>query len=475
LADPSFDVRHSPFVIRLILAIVAGKLAGAASRRLGRGGGTTLPGTIARRIDPGILMSLCRRLPRGAVLVTGTNGKTTTARLLATILEQAGLPPVHNRAGANLLVGITSALLSNTTLGGWPRAPIGLFEVDEATLPGAVREVQPQTVVFTNLFRDQLDRYGELDTVARLWREAIAALPPEATVILNADDPTLAALGEGAGRRVLYYGIADRRYAQSTLPHNADAIRCLACGAPYNYQAIQYGHLGEYRCPGCGRERPRPNIVATEVVMDGVQGSRCRVSTPAGELDLHIGISGLFNVYNTLAALSASLSLSIAVVTIKTAIAGFAAAFGRLERVQVGEKSLFLALIKNPVGCTEALRTVLSDPEATDFLILINDHLADGTDVSWLWDAEFEWLAGRAERITVGGRRAGDMAVRLKYAGLDPATMEVVSGSDAQALDRAMARLPAGKTLYILPTYTAMLSLRGVMSQRGYVTPFWQD
>src|SRR5215212_7996405 len=234
--------------LRLAAAIAAGKTAGLASRMLRAGGGTTLPGVVARRIAPNILRYLSAALPRGVVLVGGTNGKTTTTRMLAAILAADGRHVLHNRAGANLVTGLTATALSRSTLSGHPRADLGLFETDEAALPQALAETQPRLVLLHNLFRDQLDRYGEVDTIAAKWRAALEHLPATATVLLNADDPAVAMLGEGLTAQVRYYGLEDTRHAGSGATHFADSQFCRRCGAPYIYSAIFYAHIGHYAC-----------------------------------------------------------------------------------------------------------------------------------------------------------------------------------------------------------------------------------
>lgn len=460
---------------RLTMAVAASKLAAFLLRKFRLGGGTTLPGEIARRIDPLALEKMAAGLPYGSLLVTGTNGKTTTSRMLAQILRCAGRRPVHNRAGANLLRGIAAALADDAHLGGQPRADTGLFEVDEAVFPAAQRALRPSVVVLTNLFRDQLDRYGEVDFVAKIWGAALAELRPEAAAVLNADDPLVAGLGRKVSSApVLYYGVEDESCALPSLPHAADAKVCLACGGRYDYQVAYYGHLGKYRCPSCGLGRPKPQVRAVGFRSGDAGGSEIRLVTPQGEVALRLRVPGLYNLYNALAAASAACALGLDLAAIREGLEGFEAAFGRLERVAVGGKELFLALIKNPVGCNEVVRTILADPQPKNLFILINDKLADGTDVSWLWDADFEALAGRVRFVVTSGTRAEDMAVRLKYALIEEERILCQKGLE-QALRLAWEKTPPGETLYVLPTYTAMLELRALLRRRGWVGPFWED
>lgn len=464
------------------LAVALGKTAGQLSRRLGAGGGTTLPGALARRLDPGILRALSAGLPHGAVLLSGTNGKTTTSRMLAEALRAQGERVLHNRAGANLIAGLTATAVADADWRGRPRATIGLFETDEAALPQAVAETQPRLVLIHNLFRDQLDRYGEVDTLAAAWRAALAPLPASATVVLNADDPAVADLGADLAARVVYYGLDDARHAAGAAAHIADSQFCRRCGHRYDYSLAFYAHIGHYRCPRCGHRRPAPQVRLARLDLDGTAGSRLLVEYPGGAMEVALPLPGLYNALNATAALAAALSLEVAPAAARSALEGFSAAFGRIERVQAGPGGppMLIALIKNPVGATETVRMLVQPagdapaPAALHALIAINDRYADGTDVSWLWDAEFEALAPALAGAVVAGTRADDMAVRLKYAGVPEAGIRSVAELPA-ALDAALATLPAGATLYVLPTYTAMLELRQELARRGWVRPFWEE
>ena len=463
--------------LRLGSALALGKLAGQISRRVGLGGGTTLPGSLATRLDPNALAKLAGRLARGSIVVTGTNGKTTTTRMIAAILEAGELRPVHNRAGANLLNGLAAALVRDAAIGGGVAGDVGLFEVDEAVLPEAVARLRPRVLLVTNLFRDQLDRYGEVDYLAGVWRTAVANLPTDSTLVLNADDPLVASLGAAAACRVLYFGIDDPGLGSADLEHAADSRHCHICGGAYDYAVAFYGHVGHYVCPGCGRSRPKPDVAAASVALDGLIGSTLTLATPEGEIALRTRLPGVYNVYNALAAAAVGLAFGVPTSALISAIEGFVAAFGRVERVQVGDKTLFLALVKNPVGFNQVIRTVFGgapDGETRNALIYINDLFADGTDISWLWDVDFERLAGQAGFVLTSGTRAEDMLVRLKYAGVEAGRLSTEKDVEA-ALRTGLDRTPAGGTLYVLPTYTAMLDVRGALSRWGHVERFWEN
>jgi UDP-N-acetylmuramyl tripeptide synthase len=459
---------------RLTAALLAGRMATGLSRRLGRGGGTVIAGHVVPRIDPTALRTVTRRLRHGSVLVSGTNGKTTTTRLISHILHQGEIEALHNRAGANLVTGLVSAVVAQTTLAGWPRADVGLFEVDEATVPAALREIRPRAVLLTNIFRDQLDRYGEVHFVADLWAKAVRHLPLDTTLALNADDPLVATLGREQARSPIYFGVGDASVGSSEVPHASDARICPRCGTAFAYAVCYYGHLGRYGCPGCGLYRPEPSVEATSITLRGDRGSDVTIRTPLGEIEATLSLPGLYNVYNALAATAVCLALGVDPETIRSGLESFTAAFGRLERVTVGDRELFLALVKNPVGFGEVLRTILAEEQERTLVIAINDLFADGTDVSWLWDVDFEQLEGRVRTAICAGTRAEDMAVRLKYA-LVPEDRIVVENDPRRALVEALARAAPGETIYVLPTYTAMLELREVLRQDGHVAGFWQD
>jgi UDP-N-acetylmuramyl tripeptide synthase len=459
---------------RLVGAALAARAASALSRGLHRGGGTVIAGHVVLRLLPDALARLSRALRGGVVLVSGTNGKTTTTRLLAQALAEAQVRVVHNRAGANLLSGILSALALDVDLRGRPRAQLGLFEVDEATLPYAIKPMQPRAVVLTNIFRDQLDRYGEVPYIAAIWRQALETLPARAALVLNADDPLVAGLGKAHQGPVFYYGVDLPEAAAAEVSHAADARLCPACSGLLAYSVSYYGHVGHFHCPRCGFARPRPEIVAVPPTRLGSAATELHVATPRGELSLRLPLGGLYNVYNALAALAAGLALGLPAAAVAGAQEHVTAAFGRQERVRIDGRSVSVALVKNPVGFNEVLRTLVLDPGPKGLVIAINDLFADGTDVSWLWDVDFELLAGRVDFAVCSGLRAADMALRLKYAQVETDRL-IVEPDLARALAAGLARTAAGGDLHVLPTYTAMLELRKELYRRGVVGGFWED
>lgn len=473
MSDP---VSHR-FDPRLALAVAGARGVSLAIRRLGRGGGTAAPGLVADRLDPAMLAKLAARLPEGNIVVAGTNGKTTTSRMVADLCEAHGWRVVHNRSGSNLVRGVAAAFADASSLAGRPDGVIGVVEADEAAFPEIVARVKPRVVLLTNLFRDQLDRYGELDTIVRKWRPALQGLPATSTVVVDVDDPALAMLTDGLAARRLAFGMRDLTYRLAGLPHAADSGRCPRCGADLQYAALYVSHLGEWACPGCGVERPALDIAGEDVRLRGVDSLTMTVAGGDARLPLEVGVPGLYNAYNALAAAAVASALGIAPATTQRTLAAFRSAFGRIERVQLRGRTLTIALVKNPVGFDEVLRMLVTDGLlATPTLIAINDLAADGRDVSWLWDVDFELLGGvRGAMVSTTGLRGADMANRLKYAGLAPGRVQPLADDIAEALDAFVAGLPEGGQGYILPTYTAMLELRAVLARLGAVENFWRQ
>ena len=450
----------------LALEIGLARAAAGLSRLAGAGGGTTLPGKLLWKLDPGAVDRLAARLPRGSALVSATNGKTTTAAMAARILEPS-VRLAHNRAGANLVSGVASALVAARD------AELGLFEVDEAALPEVAKRVAPRAVSLGNLFRDQLDRYGELELVAGRWREMARRLPEDALLVANGDDPQL---GEIATERPgsVVFGVDDPRHASPELQHAADSKWCVRCGTPYAYAAAYIGHLGDYRCPACGHARPPLDVVAREIELNGLESVAFRLETPEGSARIELRVPGLYNVYNALAAASLARGLGASMESIVAGLQGFAAAFGRFERIQLDERSLLTLLIKNPAGANEVVRTLVAGDAPRLLLVALNDEIADGRDVSWIWDVDFEPLLHGLERLIASGERAAELALRFKYAGLPESAIEVVPSLEA-ALDRGLELTPPGEELIALPTYTAMLALRDLVARRGFVKPYWEE
>jgi lipid II isoglutaminyl synthase (glutamine-hydrolysing) len=441
--------------MRSAAATAVARAAALASRAAGRGA-TSLPGKVLLKLDPDALSRLAAPL-RTRIVLSATNGKTTTAAMVASILGRTGVDLIHNRAGANMAGGVATALLRAD-------GDTALLEVDEFWLPTVAGQVVPDALLLSNLFRDQLDRYGELEAIADRWAGVVAALPASSALVLNADDPMVADIGRDRDG-VVYFGVEDPAIALDEIQHASDAKNCRVCGAPYVYDAHYLGHLGVYHCDACGARRPQPTVVATGVTLDGVRGAAFTLQSGADQRPVALPLPGLYNVYNALAAAALTTALGVGIDDVVAGLQDTAPAFGRAESLTVGGRELQILLIKNPAGANEVLRTLRLQDGRHDLLAVLNDATADGHDVSWIWDADFETLADRVERVTCAGTRAAEMALRFKYAGVDEPRIVVAAGALRGALDEALAGREG--PLYALPTYTAMLELRELLVARG--------
>ncbi|HUQ41179.1 MAG TPA: MurT ligase domain-containing protein [Candidatus Limnocylindrales bacterium] len=456
------------------LANAAGKVTRLGLQITGRGA-TALPGLVTLQLDPNYIAAITRGLPHGVALISGTNGKTTTARMLSDIARAAGWTPIHNRSGSNLERGIAGALLADSSWRGQSRGDVGLFEVDEASLPRVLKGLAPRVVTIPNLFRDQLDRYFEIDALARRIGDAVALLDPATIVVLNADDPIVASLGMRHRGRVLYFGVDDPSVGGQVPQSISDATRCPRCKSPLRYERIVLAHVGVWSCASCGLARPARDVSASRIRLDA-SSSEIEIRLPvASAFDpVRVPLPGLYNSYNALAAITSARALDIALPTAARAIATFRPAFGRLEQIAVDGRTLRLILVKNPAGFNAAIGALLETGRTPRLLAALNDQYADGRDVSWIWDADFESLAAAIAHVVVTGIRSRDLANRFKYAGVPLERIEVVDAW-AGAIDRAVGATPVGEELVVVATYTAMQSLRAELARRGHVAPFWED
>lgn len=439
--------------IRLAIAAAAAKGATAVVRGLRLGAASVMPGSIAARLQPRVLPLLWEQVRRGVILVAGTNGKTTTALLLQSMLVAAGYRTTHNASGANLLNGLATALLADANIFGRLDTDFAILEVDENVVPLVLKTCQPRALLGLNLFRDQLDRYGEVDTIARRWQEAIAPLAADVLVVLNGDDPTLADMGQKLAQTVQFFGLSEPDLYLAEIPHAVDATYCPRCGAGLNYAGVYLSHLGDYRCGNCGFAKPELQLTSAEWPQI---------------------LIGVYNKYNTLAASSLALALDIPEPAIRRAIAEFRAAFGRAEELNIDGVPVRILLSKNPVGTNETIRAVLerqAQGESSTTLLVLNDRIPDGTDVSWIWDVDTEGLFASGRQFIISGDRAYDMALRLQYSSDDPTALPpeklTVEPDLPAAIARALALTPTGETLHILPTYSAMLEVRQALVGRG--------
>jgi len=519
--------------LRAGLAVVGGRTAGALSRRLHLGGGTSIVGLVAQRVYPDIVGHLATQLEHGSVIVTGTNGKTTTSGFIAAVLSDAGLRVWRNREGSNLMGGVASSLviraLPNGNLRREGRA-ISILEVDEAVMPQILQTVPARVVVFTNLFRDQLDRYGEVDSVAARWQQALGTLSTDTILVLNADDPTTAHLGEAFGGRVLYFGIDDpaldlkAQHDEGERHQVIDTRICPKCGGEYSYDLRFFSHMGHYHCAHCGNQRPQPDVRAVKVQSDDFDRTRMQVSsslmagTSKQQQEIVIPLPGIYNVYNALAAATVAQAIEIGWEPIVTGIEQFKPIFGRGERIHIEGRTLRLLLAKNPTGFNEVLRTLFNEGTHRHVLFVLNDNIADGRDISWIWDVDFEQAVNHTSTLVVAGSRALDLALRLKYAGVAQDKMITVTTAPlramkpdtslaarkkrraknrnvkmleeadqqpplteishhygiAEALDSAVRQTPVGETLFAVPTYTGLLEIQRELERRGLTPHYWE-
>ncbi|AFY42548.1 Mur ligase family protein [Nostoc sp. PCC 7107] len=432
--------------VRLGFAVSAAKTVTFAVRSLRLGAASVLPGSIARRIEPRLLQLLSQQVKNGVIIIAGTNGKTTTSLLLKTILERKGYRVAHNSTGANLENGLMTALLENTNLVGTLAADYAILEVDENIVPKVLAPLQPRIILCLNLFRDQLDRYGEVDTISKRWTKVISTLPKETVVIPNADDPTLSHLGQQLPQRVLFFGLNEPEQYLESIQHAVDSIYCPNCGHSLDYKGVYLSHLGDFTCPSCGFSKSKPTLESSDW----------------GQI-----LVGLYNKYNTLAAATAAIELGVDEATIRDTINNFQAAFGRAEDLVIDGKKVRILLSKNPVGTNETIRVVNQSTDKTTLMVL-NDRTPDGTDVSWIWDVDTEKLVERGGTIVVSGDRVYDMALRLRYSekSLESNLNLIVEADLRHAIATALANTADNETLHILPTYSAMLEVREILTGR---------
>ena len=439
--------------VRLGIAVFAAKTITAAIRVTKMGSASVLPGTISKRLHPQILTLLTQQIKYGSIIIAGTNGKTTTSLLLRDILERDGRTVVHNEAGANLVNGLITTLLERTSLTGRLKADFGILEVDENVIPIVLPQIKPKYIITLNLFRDQLDRYGEIDNITRKWGEAIAKLPSDTTLIVNGDDPALAYLGQQAATgsnpiQVKYFGLSQPELYLDEIPHAVDSTYCPACGTALNYRGVYLSHQGDYDCPNCSFTKSGLSI-----------DSRAWPQV----------LIGVYNKYNTLAAVTTMESIGVSRPVILDTISNFKAAFGRSEEIMYDGKKVRILLTKNPASMNETIRAVNQvklEGGGSVSLMVLNDRIADGADVSWIWDVDTEKYVQSGGTIVISGDRVFDMALRLEYSKTDPSrdAKLIVKEDLTRAIDTAIKLTPPNEILHIIPTYTAMLDVREILT-----------
>lgn len=454
--------------LRSFLAIVACKIVRSIMRIMGRGA-TSFPGKIALKIAPDLLGYLAKDIT--TVIVTGTNGKTTTSRMIEKTMLDSGLSFFSNKSGANLLHGITTEYVTNATWSGKSKCKYALIESDEAALKSVSRYVNASYILVTNLFRDQLDRFGEITHTLGNIKVGIAN-SPRAILCLNSDCSMTASLGEKIPNKVIYYGIDVPIYKQR-VKEASDAPYCIKCKSEYQYDYITFGHLGKYQCPNCGYARPEPQVAVTHVSVCDSEHSVVNIKTPEGEKETSIHLPGGYNIYNGAASVSMAFAIGLTLETAVNALSSFDCGFGRMEKLMLGDVATRMILIKNPAGCNQVLNFLSNLENEAMFVICLNDNFADGRDISWIWDVDFEQLhlmESKLTRIVISGIRRHDMALRLKYAGVSKDKICVVEGEEELISCITSQESP----VYIMPTYTAMMQLRANISKRYGYKDFWE-
>ena len=454
--------------IRIFLAVLACKLARSAIRLLGRGG-TDFPGRVALKICPDLLCHLAKTVT--TVIVTGTNGKTTTSRMIEQAFIDSGISYFANKTGANLISGITAEFAVHSTLTGKCKYPYAVIESDEAAFKQVGRSVDPKAVVVTNVFRDQLDRYGEVTHTLNNIRIGLEGCK-NAVVCLNADDSLSASLAGELPNEVLFYGVNVPIY-KTRVEEVSDAPYCIQCKSEYVYDYVTYGHLGGYRCPNCGYSRPQPRVAVEEVLSSDTEHSEVVISMDGKRYDTNVNLPGGYNIYNACSAMAAGKALGLDPETVSKSLSQFACGFGRMEKFDINGHSLRMILIKNPAGCNQVLNFLTDSTEPFLFSACLNDRAFDGKDISWIWDVDFEKLTEMGDLLTgvyVSGVRADDMATRFKYAGVPTEKLKVFRTYD----ELLKACLDQDKPVFVMPTYTAMLDLRAAVSKNYGFKNFWE-
>lgn len=436
--------------IRNSLAIIACKVLITAGRLMGKKG-SSAPGGIAMKIAPNLLRHLSSQVKGEIIAVCGTNGKTTTNNLLCDLLLAKGKNVVCNNVGANMLQGVACSFISKADIFGRLNCDYAAIECDEASLRHVVKHVTPDKIVITNMFQDQLDRYGEVEMTAALLNEAIDKLP-DVTLILNADDPVSMLFAKD--KKCVFYGIDHK-----TIPGEYDKQLCIHCGAELDYSVRYYSQLGHYKCDKCGFARPECHYTAENVSLDNGIAFDVRYGDQVTKLSLNY--RGFYNIYNVLASFCAFESTGLGTEGINDVYNSYKPQIGRMETFTIGGKTVILNLFKNPAGFNQSIATVMQDDRAKDILIALNDNPSDGKDISWIWDSNFEELSGaKVNSIICSGMRRYDLALRIKYARLGEASTADIT---AETIRQLIAQ--SGEVCYLLVNYTALFSTQNILKE----------
>ena len=456
-----------PNIIHRTIATAACKATRLALRKTGRGG-TAIPGIVAMKISKNILLSATEGMK--IIVVTGTNGKTTTCNMIAHALTEAGFDCIRDQAGANMLNGIASDLVSNSTITGKPTHEYAVLEVDEAALKLVAPLVHPRVIVVTNIFSDQVDRFGGVQNTLKEIRAGVEN-SPDSVLVLNAEDPLTASLGHDVPNKVVWYGM-DKSAGEQGNVDLSDAGTCPFCGGSYEYDYHVYAHLGGFRCTGCGYQRQDPDVAITSIDRLTPDGSDVQMNIRGKQRTVKIALPAVYNVYNGAAAIAASASIGVPVKKAIESLASVHSAFGRMETFDLGDNRLQMILVKNPAGCNQAFSYLTGLSEDYTAVLCLNNRTGDGHDISWIHDTDYEKLCAdmHCKKIYVAGECAAELSERLKEAGAGDDLQEVLT--DYKELVQRLKK--EGRPIFALPNYTSMMELRAALNQETGNAEFWQ-
>jgi UDP-N-acetylmuramyl tripeptide synthase len=425
--------------------ISAGKFISFISRTITQGNGSTWPGHFALKLNNNFIHDVVKKNSTKVIFIAGTNGKTTTSTLLRFLLDKNNIRVFQNESGANLLNGVASSIIQHANLSGKLPYDVALFETDENTLPLLAKQISPDAIIFLNLFRDQLDRYGEVNTIASKWQTALNKLPKTTNLFVNGDDPELSYIAQQSGLNTHYFGLEEKYMSKKEMTHDVDFLYCPNCHHKLTFKKTSYSHMGDFVCSHCGYKKADFKPIA----------------------DLSIPLLGTYNLYNTQAAATVIRDIfGIQINVIQENLKSFKPAFGRQEILSYRNKNVMILLSKNPAGFNQSLNAIIETKQKLNVLLVLNDRIPDGRDVSWIWDVDFENLIPQAETITISGDRVYDMGLRIKYAQeqmIEERKLKIEEDL-TEALDTAIQILPENKTLYVLCTYSAMLEMRKIIT-----------
>ncbi|MGN1419995.1 MAG: MurT ligase domain-containing protein [Eubacterium sp.] len=456
--------------MRVFLSCLVCRIVTFILQRLGRGA-TSMPGKVALKVKRNVLKDLSKNTK--VIIVTGTNGKTTSCRIIEEGLKQAGKSYFINKSGANLITGVTASFIMNSTVLGKCKKDYAIIECDENAFKEVSRYIRADVILVTNVFRDQLDRYGEVTHTLNAIKESVKNLP-NAVVCLDADCSLTYSMSREIPNKIVTFGVSVPFDKNAKAPEISDAKYCIFCKNEYDYTYHTYGHLGGFVCSKCGYKRPEPDFAVTSVEELGKDHSIVVADFKGSKNIIKVNIGGAYNVYNAVGCAAALSSIGIDEKTVISAIEHFSGAFGRMEQFKSGDNNINVILVKNPAGFSQTMSFLTKVEEDFSLFISLNDNGADGRDISWIWDVDFADIFKKqnVKEIYVCGKRCYDMAIRVKYEGTNGREIKVIENEDYhKLLDIAVNQ---GRDVYIVPTYTSMMAMRPIIAKRLGGKEFWE-